>query len=128
MAKSKLPNNIDFEAGFFSNTGSTGEVNEKIIAPVENKLKKEDQNIIGRPPKKGLKNKQFTLTMDPELYEKLRIVASQYTNNNFSRLVDEAVKLYCKEHEINLADINVSSEILEMYRKKQQDKKISKNN
>lgn len=77
-------------------------------------------------PKKGLKNEQFSLTMNPELYEKLRIVAQEQTGGNFSALVDIAIKSYCDENKIKLDKIKVDPGILEAYRVKQ-DKKKSKN-
>ena len=84
------------------------------------------KNLGGRPKKDGLKNEQFTLTMNPEMYEKLRIIAAEHTRGNFSGLIDEAIKSFCKERNIDLAAVNVDPEILEMYRKKQEKKSKKK--
>lgn len=137
MAGKKLPKNVDFAAGFFSSSDSTGDaaesVTEKITAPtsmVEKPAEKEDptkqKNLGGRPRKDGLKNEQFTLTMNPETYEKLRIVAEEHASGNFSRLIDDAIKAYCKEKGINLAEIKVDPQILDMYRQKQDNKRKKK--
>lgn len=85
-----------------------------------------NKNLGGRPHKKGLKNEQFSLTMNPELYEKLRIVAQERTNGNFSALIDICVKAYCDANKIKLDKIKVDPAILEAYRIKQ-DKKRGKN-
>lgn len=143
MAAKKLPKNVDLAnsvdvaAGFFSNPTPTADVKtdkeEKITAPTpDNKepsakktATKERKNLGGRPKKAGLKNEQFTLTMNPEMYEKLRIIANEHTRGNFSGLIDEAIKSFCREHNINLSAIQVSPEILEIYKQKQ-DKKSKK--
>lgn len=80
------------------------------------------KNLGGRPKKDGLKNEQFTLTMHPELYEKLRIIAKEYTRGNFSALIDDAVKVYCSENGINLTEIEVDPNTLDIYRQKQEKK------
>lgn len=136
MAGKKLPKDIDFAAGFFSNPSfsdntHTEEHSEKIKAPATAKSESKngqakEKNVGGRPKKDGLKNEQFTLTMSPELYEKLRIVAAEHTRGNFSGLVDEAIKVYCIQSNINLDEIEVASETLEIYRKKQEKKNKKK--
>lgn len=130
MAGKKLPKNVDFAAGFFSKSASDSEkvVSEKIIAPalastqgsLGDKPNEPTKNLGGRPKKEGLKNEQFTLTMNPETYEKLRIIACNHTRGNFSALIDDAIKTYCKENNINMADIKVPEDILEAYRIKQE--------
>ena len=137
MAKRKLPKDVDLTRkinpadGIFSTPVSDKKDQENkteektdIIGKTEDK--KKSKNLGGRPPKKGLKNEQFSLTMNPELYEKLRIVAQEQTGGNFSALVDIAIKSYCDENKIKLDKIKVDPGILEAYRVKQ-DKKKSKN-
>lgn len=141
MAGKKLPKNVDFAAGFFSTPPSEEPeeaVSEKIVAPApvptespvveeqETEPKEPAKNLGGRPKKEGLKNEQFTLTMNPETYEKLRIIADDHTRGNFSALIDEAIKVYCKENNINMADIEVPETILEAYRIKQEKKSKKK--
>ena len=137
MAGKKLPKDVDFAAGFFSKSASADEtveaVTEKITAPApttekptSKKEPTEPKNLGGRPKKDGLKNEQCTLTMNPETYEKLRIVAEEHTRGNFSGLIDEAIKAYCREKDINLAEIEVDPQILEMYRQKQAKKSKKK--
>lgn len=87
---------------------------------------KEKKNIGGRPKKDGLKNEQFTLTMHPEMYEKLRILAEEHTRGNFSGLIDEAIKSFCREHDIDLSAVQVAPEILDMYKTKQEKKSKKK--
>ena len=111
MAGKKLPKDVDFAAGFFSQPAvadddSAAAVVEKITAPkttTQEPEKKEEptetKNLGGRPKKDGLKNEQFTLTMNPETYEKLRIVAEEQTRGNFSALIDEAIKA-CKQKKL----------------------------
>ena len=139
MAGKKLPKNVDFAAGFFSQSvqeeSSVAEsetIVEKITAPVT-KEKTSDtdtepihKNLGGRPKKEGLKNEQFTLTMNPETYEKLRIIAAEHTRGNFSGLIDEAIKSFCREHSIDLSGITVEPEILEIYRQRQNKKSKKK--
>ncbi len=136
MAGKKLPKDVDFAAGFFSQpasqTDETKVVNEKIVAPAEKTTPTEKKstpakkNAGGRPIKQGLKNEQFSLTMNPETYEKLRIIALDKCGGNFSRLIDDAIAVYCKENRINLADIEVSAEILETYKARQEKKRNKK--
>lgn len=137
MASKKLPKDVDFASGFFSqpasNTDAREVLNEKITAPKPEKEKPEANNTKettknkgGRPIKQGLTNQQFSLTMNPETYEKLRIIASERSGGNFSRLIDDAILLYCKENNINLSDINVPEEILDDYSKRQEKKRKKK--
>lgn len=140
MARKKIQKDTDFASGFFSNPNSS-EPSERITAPITS-LSESNSNIQdvpsssdsavpdqplkkhpgGRPKKEGLKNIQVSLTIPPELYEKLRIVSEQYTNSNFSRFVIECVKFFCRENEINLDDIVIPDAILGL-RKEQQKKK-----
>lgn len=133
MAKNKLSKDTDLASGFFStpvysDDPSVKITNEKIEAPVNpttedtSKIK----NVGGRPQKEGLKNEQFTLTMNPELYEKLKIIATEKCRGNFSGLIDEAIKSYCRENNINLSEITVDQEILKTYSEKQEKKKLNK--
>lgn len=127
MAGKKLPKDIDFAAGFFSSSPleSNSEeevVAEKIVAPKQNSMQKPKKNLGGRPKKEGLKNEQFTLTMHPLMYEKLKLIAADYTRGNFSALIDEAIKAYCREMHIDLTSIEVEESKLDIYRKKQERK------
>lgn len=141
MAGKKLPKNVDLAsnvevaAGFFTGTQPAKAKAEtdkkeqsaipqpKLQKPTTNKtVAKEKKNLGGRPKKDGLKNEQFTLTMHPEMYEKLRILAEEHTRGNFSGLIDEAIKSFCREHDINLSAVQVAPEILDMYKKKQEKK------
>lgn len=136
MAGKKLPKDVDFAAGFFSQPASQTDepkvINEKITAPAEKTTSTEKKrtpakkNAGGRPIKQGLKNEQFSLTMNPETYEKLRIIASDRCGGNFSRLIDNAITVYCKENNINLSDIEVPTEILETYKERQEKKRSKK--
>jgi hypothetical protein len=137
MARKKLPRNIDLASnvdvamGFFSNPTPTSSESEAEQDKKENVSKtktasNEKINLGGRPKKEGLKNRQFTLTMNPEMYEKLRIIAEKYTRGNFSGLIDEAIKSFCKEHSIDLSTVQVAPEILDMYKRKQEKKSNEK--
>lgn len=135
MAGKKLPKDVDFAAGFFSQPAPSkadaeAVVNEKITAPAEKKTSEPQKkttpakkNAGGRPIKQGLKNEQFSLTMNPETYEKVRIIAQEKCGGNFSRLIDDAIVLYCKENNINLADIEVPAEVLDEYKIRQEKKR-----
>lgn len=141
MAGKKLPknvdlaNNVEVAAGFFSSpTPAETDKKEQSATPQQEDKKpitnktaaKGKKNLGGRPKKNGLKNEQFTLTMHPEIYEKLRILAVEYTRGNFSGLIDEAIKSFCREHDINLSAVQVAPEILDMYKKKQEKKSSKK--
>ena len=145
MARKKLPKNVDLAsnvevaAGFFTDTPpaeSKAETDKKEQSatpqpepqkPTTNKIvTKEKKNLGGRPKKDGLKNEQFTLTMHPEMYEKLRILAEEHTRGNFSGLIDEAIKSFCREHDIDLSAVQIAPEILDMYKKRQEKKNKKK--
>lgn len=145
MAGKKLPKNVDLAsnvevaAGFFTDTppaeskAETDKTEQSATPqpepqkPTTNKTAtKEKKNLGGRPKKDGLKNEQFTLTMHPEMYEKLRILAEEHTRGNFSGLIDEAIKSFCREHDIDLSALQVAPEILDMYKKKQEKKSKKK--
>lgn len=138
MAAKKLPKNVDFAEDFFStpaateSTSKTVEVEKKKApapveeTPIEKPTEPEAKNLGGRPKKDGLKNEQFTLTMNPETYEKLRLVADEHTRGNFSGLIDEAIKSFCREREIDLSKIDVDPAILKMYSDKQNKKSKNK--
>lgn len=137
MARKKIQKDTDFASGFFSNPNAS-ESSEKIAAPVTPISSESDSNSSnsnpdvqvpvkkhpgGRPKKEGLKNIQVSLTIPPELYEKLRIVSEQCTDSNFSRFVIECVKFFCRENEINLDDIVIPDTILDLRKEQQQKKK-----
>ena len=137
MAKRKLPKDVDLTRkinpadGFFSNpvSGQKDQENtseEKTDTDGKQGDAEKNKNLGGRPPKKGLKNEQFSLTMNPELYEKLRIVAQKQTGGNFSAFVDISIKSYCEANKIKLDKIKVDPAVLEAYRIKQ-DKKRGRN-
>lgn len=137
MAGKRLPKDIDLTAkinpadGFFSQSvpekeKNTDSENVKKAAPIEPRVVPPNKNLGGRPRKEGLKNEQFTLTMNPELYEKLRIIAKERTYGNISALIDLSVKAYCGVNNINLAEIEVDPADLEVYRKKQEMKRNKK--
>ena len=122
----KLPKNSDLAAGFFSKPSpADSTVAEKITAPP---IAKKEKNPGGRPRKDGLKNEQFSLTMHPEIYEKLRILSQERTRGNFSALIDEAIRVYCKETKTDLADIEVDESIMDAYRARQAKKSKKKVN
>lgn len=147
MAK-KTVKGKDLAAGFFSQR-SAEETTEEVVQeeikateaedreePLTDETKETDsrsdedtpqKNVGGRPKKDGLKNEQFTLTMNPEIYEKLRVVAEENTGGNFSRLIDDAIKAYCRENNIDLSRITVDPQILEFYKEKQKKKSKRKN-
>lgn len=124
-----LSKNLDVAAGFFSNSEFIeNDIREKITVPTKdpsdpNPTAEKKKNLGGRPQKEGLKNEQFTLTMHPELYEKLRILAGEYTRGNFSGLIDEAIKSFCRENNIDLSAVQVDPEILDLYKQKQEKKR-----
>ena len=131
-----LAGNVEVAAGFFTDTSPAKTETDKKEKPAEpqdaetptaNKTAtKEKKNLGGRPKKDGLKNEQFTLTMHPEMYEKLRILAEEHTRGNFSGLIDEAIKSFCREHDIDLSAVQVAPEILDMYKTKQEKKSKKK--
>ncbi len=118
MARKKIQKDTDFASGFFSNPNSS-ETSEKIVAPVipissEADSNPQDSSLNsdakkqpvkkhpgGRPKKEGLKNIQVSLTIPPELFEKLRIVSEQLFKISILSL---NVKVFCRENEINLDD------------------------
>jgi len=125
MAGKKLPKDLDFASGFFSSQKDEAAVEEKTVEPetmdsTQQELKQ--RNPGGRPKKQGLKNRQFTITMSPETYEKLRIIANEYTRGNISALIDDSVKVYCKEHSIDFSKIEIDQDILDKYIKQQERK------
>ena len=127
-----LASNIDVASGFFSDSvlvkkGSTN--TEKITAPQDKEKKSstatttiKKKNLGGRPKKEGLKSAQFTVTMHPEMYEKIRIIANEHTSGNISRLIDASINSFCNEHHIDLSTIQIDSKKLDMYKKKQENK------
>lgn len=134
MAGKRLPKDIDLTQkinpadGFFSSSGMpkkepAGPVSGKITMHEKTEVNPLNRNVGGRPRKEGLKNEQFTLTMDPELYEKLRMIAKEHTGGNVSALIDSAVKTYCKVNDIDLKEIQIDPADLEIYRIKQEKKR-----
>lgn len=137
MAAKKLPKDIDLTEkinpadGFFSQSIAPKEKrrdlgNEKINMSADSKEYVTNRSPGGRPRKEGLKNEQFTLTMDPELYEKLRIIAKDQTYGNVSALINMAVRTYCRVNSIDLTEIKVDPADLEVYKKKQEKKRNRK--
>ncbi len=133
MAGKKLPKDIDLTKkinpadGFFSSSGVAEEKpGEQVREKILESGRPLNKNTGGRPRKKGLKNEQFTLTMNPELYEKLRMIAKEWTSGNVSALIDASVKTYCKVNNINLKEIEVDPADLEIYRIKQEKKRKKK--
>ena len=98
------------------------ESSEVQVEEESSEVQNSNKNLGGRPKKIGLKNEQFTLTMDPEKYEKLRIIASEQTRGNFSALIDDAIRIYCQSMNIDLSTITVDEDILAFYRNKQERK------
>lgn len=129
MAGKSLPKDANLNLGVKKNaqpentetvvSGNTGDSNQ---TTAEKPQKKHKKNLGGRPKKEGLKNEQFTLTMHPEMYEKLKLIAADYTRGNFSALIDDAIKAYCREMHIDLNSIKVEESKLDTYRKKQEKK------
>lgn len=74
---------------------------------------------VGRPKKTGLKNECFSITLNPEFYEKLRVVAGEEFDQNISKLIVAACKSYCSEIGYNLRDIDVPKDTLDAYFEKQ---------
>ena len=70
----------------------------------------------GRPKKMTLKNKNFPVTMNPVLYEKIRIVAQEYTRGNISAFIETSIIGYCKTNNIKLDEITVSEDMLTRYK------------
>ena len=130
MASKKLPQNIDLAsnlevaAGFFSNSSNSASDQKRDASPSEKP--KASKNPGGRPPKTGLKNEQFTLTMPPENFEKIRILAKQYADGNISRLISIAVESFCMEKDIDFSAMTVDPEIIERYKQKQEKRKKTK--
>ena len=124
MAK-RIPKDLDIAAGFFS--GSPGvkpelqNIEEDKIEPAieTSSNKKVAPKRRGRPKKDTLKNKNFTLTMNPILYEKIRILAEEHTRGNISAFIEAAIIEYCKLNEIKLDEIQVESDVLEEYKRLQ---------
>ncbi len=123
---------FDLASGFFSHTPTTEADTPKPISleehpqlegteiPASSKI----LNKGGRPKKEGLKNRQYTLTLPPELYEKVRIVEKQKGYPSFSQLVSAALKYYCREkEEINLDEMVLPQEILQQLKERQLEKK-----
>jgi hypothetical protein len=126
MGRKKLPKNIDdIAAGFFSineppEDGAEEIVNETITAPAaETATEAPAKHGGGRPKKTGLRRQQFSLTMNPVMYEKLKIIADDRAGGNFAALIDAAVKSYCKTENIDIDEIAVDPEIIEYYENKQ---------
>ncbi len=77
----------------------------------------------GRPSKEGLKNVNTTLTMNPEMIERIKILAQDYSRGNFSAFIEASVNSYCKQLGINLSEIKVDPTILNKYMQKQEIRK-----
>lgn len=131
MASNKrISKDFDLAAGFFSDVQTsplelvedsrevikTNQVNKASI------VEKPKKYSGGRPKKEGLRNEQFTLTLHPEVYEKIKILATDFTGGNFSRLVTDAIKVYCDKVEVDFDSIQVDPEILQRYIDRQEKK------
>lgn len=130
-ANKRISKDFDLAAGFFSdaqaaplelieNTKEVAAANQVNKVSIVEKPKKYSG---GRPKKEGLRNEQFTLTLHPEVYEKIKILATDFTGGNFSRLVIDAIQAYCEKVEVNFDDLQVDQEILQRYMERQ-DKKF----
>lgn len=132
MASNKrISKDFDLAAGFFSDVQTsplelvedsrevikTNQVNKASI------VEKPKKYSGGRPKKEGLRNEQFTLTLHPEVYEKIKILATDFTGGNFSRLVIDAIQAYCEKVEVDFDNLQVDQEILQRYMERQ-DKKF----
>lgn len=126
MGVKKFSKDMDLTAGFFGdfsrvesdqgNKDPSAASNIPVVESIDRK------GHGGRPQKEGLKKEQFTLTLHPETYEKLKILAADYTGGNFSRLVTDAIKAYCDKFEVDFEDIQVDPEILQKYIDRQKKK------
>ena len=90
--------------------------------PSDGKNDEKQKHPGGRPIKDGLVRQQFSLTLDPEFYEKCKIIAKQISGRDgkFPDFVEDAIKEYCVSHEINLDDITVDEKIISKYLEKQE--------
>lgn len=125
MSSKRISKDFDLAAGFFTAIPEedpqdltvekeSGEVFEKV-----NVISKAIKHPGGRPKKEGLKNEQFSVTLNPETYEKIKILANEYSDGNFSRLIVDAIDVFCKKKDIDLSQIIVDPEILSAYLEKQ---------
>lgn len=126
MAGRKLPKNLDLAAGFFSETMAestappskpSSNVNHEISEHTHKK------HPGGRPKKDGLKSSQFSVTLNPLSYERMKSASDLLTGGNFSSLVYISVREYCKTHEIDLESIDIDPEIVKTYYDRQAKKK-----
>ena len=119
MAGKKMPKDFDLAAGFFSEPREYPSPDSSHEA--SNQTKKKHPG--GRPKKDGLKNSQFTVTLNPLSYERMKAASDFLTGGNFSSLVYIAVREYCKTHEIDLEGIEIDPEIVKAYYDRQAKKK-----
>lgn len=63
------------------------------------------------------KSARFSISMDPFLYERTRIIAGDICRGNVSTLIDIALKYYYEQHDINLDEIDVTDTVKKLYKK-----------
>lgn len=126
MAGRKLPKNLDLAAGFFSETMAESTVppsNPSSNVNHETSDQAHKKHPGGRPKKDGLKNSQFTVTLNPISYERMKAASDLLTGGNFSSLVYISVREYCKANKIDLEGIEIDPEIVKVYYDRQAKKK-----
>lgn len=123
MSGKRISKDLDLAAGFFT---TVPEEREEKIEPERafdfekvNIIQKKSKHPGGRPRKEGLKNEQFSVTLNPEMYEKIKIIANDRNGGNFSRLIIEAIELFCRENNIDISQIEVDPMIMDQYMEKQ---------
>lgn len=82
-------------------------VKEQVSEPKKNKPKAKPKKPQGRPRKNAERQIQCTITINPVLLEKAKMVAEDRCGGNFSRLMSDSFKLYCQTHGIDLDTIDV---------------------
>jgi predicted HicB family RNase H-like nuclease len=88
-------------SGFFSNSASVQQNDETIpepeVKPVDSQPEQpKEKKRIGRP-KQAKKKAQYTLTMDPDLYQRLRAKAEAKCTS-FSQLVTDCMLEYLEKN------------------------------
>lgn len=93
-------NNGPLAAGFFSGEKIPEIEKENTVAiekPTNNQQTNKPEKNKGGRPKKENKKKQYTLTMDPDLYEKLKTEADQ-RHTSFSQLITTVMLEYLENN------------------------------
>lgn len=118
--RNTMDKNEDLAARFFSKRNPDKEpITQKSEVPKQEPLSSE-KNKGGRPPKKGLKSMNFTISMDPIKFEQIRILAQTYaTNGSISQFLNLTIDAFCKQSNISLSEIEISDDIIKRYEKKQ---------